>query len=124
MHFKLEVVAYAETYNKLKAAKDKKVPRSCVKDWTKQKPQLEAQLKASSSCSISSSKRLQGAGPPLKDKDFDEKLINWASEEAPCQPHDDPEKGAHFVDRRKFQGKQWLVGKVFASLDLTPSSGY
>ena len=31
-HFKLEVVAYAEKYNKSKAAKDKKVPRSFVKD--------------------------------------------------------------------------------------------
>jgi len=35
MHFKLEVVAYAEKYNKSKAAKDKKVPCSCVKDWMK-----------------------------------------------------------------------------------------
>ena len=44
------------------------------------------------------------------------------SEETPCQPHDDPERGAHFLDRRKFQGKHWLVGKVFASsqLGLTP----
>ena len=42
--------------------------------------------------------------------------------EAPCQPHDNPERGAHFVDQRKFQGKQWLVGKAFASsqLGLTP----
>ena len=62
MHFKLEVVAYYEKYVKATAAKGKKVPRSCVKNWTKQKAQLEAQLKASSSCSISSSKRLQGAG--------------------------------------------------------------
>ena len=77
MHFKLEVVAYAEKYNKPKAAKDKKVPRLCVKDWTKQKAELEARLKASLSCSISSSKRLQNARRPLKDKDFDEKLINW-----------------------------------------------
>ena len=81
MRFKLEIVAYAEKYNKSKAAKDKKVPRSCVKDWTKQKAQLEAQLKASLSCSISSSKRLQGAGRPLKDKDFDEKLINWVRQQ-------------------------------------------
>ena len=45
-----------------------------------------------------------------------------ASEETPCQPHDDTERGAYFVDRRKFQGKQWLVGKVFASsqFGLTP----
>jgi len=35
MHFELEVVAYAEKYNKSKAAKDKKVPCSCVKDWMK-----------------------------------------------------------------------------------------
>ena len=70
MYFKLEVVAYAEKYNKSKAAKIKKVPRSCVKDWMKQKAQLEAHLKASSSCSISSRKRLQGAGRPLKDKNF------------------------------------------------------
>ena len=76
MQFKLEVAAYAEKYNKSKAAKYKKVSRSCVKDWTEQKAHLEAQLKASSSCSISSNKRLQGAGRPLKDKDFDEKLIN------------------------------------------------
>ena len=81
MHFKLEVVAYAEKYNKSKAAKDKKVPRSCVKDWTKQKAQLEAQLKAPLSCSMSSSKRLQDAGRPLKDKDFDEKLINWVRQQ-------------------------------------------
>ena len=81
LHFKLEVVAYAEKYNKSKAAKVKNVPRSCVKDWTKQKVQLEAQLKASSSYSISSSKRLQSAGRPLKDKDFDEKLINWVRQQ-------------------------------------------
>ena len=54
---------------------------SYVKDWTKQKVQLEAQLKASSSCSISSSKLLQGAGRPLKDKDFNEKLINWVRQQ-------------------------------------------
>ena len=81
MHFKLEVVAYAEKYNKSKAAKIKKVPRSCVKDWMKQKAQLEAHLKASLSCSISSSKRLQGAGRPLKDRDFDEMLINWVRQQ-------------------------------------------
>ena len=81
LHFKLEVVAYAEKYNESKAAKVKNVPRSCVKDWTKQKVQLEAQLKASSSYFISSSKRLQGAGRPLKDKDFDEKLINWVRQQ-------------------------------------------
>ena len=81
MHFKLEVVAYAEKYNKSKAAKIKKVPRSCVKDWMKQKAQLEAHLKASLSCSSSSSKRLQGAGRPLKDKDFDEMLINWVRQQ-------------------------------------------
>lgn len=46
---KLEVVAYAEKHNKSKAAKDKKVSRSCVKDWTEQKAKAEAQLKASSS---------------------------------------------------------------------------
>ena len=61
MHFKLEFVAYAEKYNLSKAANDKKFPRSCVKDWTNQKVQLEAQLKASLLCSISSSKRLQDA---------------------------------------------------------------
>ena len=81
MHFKLKVVAYAEKYNKSKAAKNKKIPRSCVKDWTKQKAQLEAQLKASLLCSISSSKRLQGAGRPWKDKDFDKKLINWVRQQ-------------------------------------------
>ena len=81
LHFKPEVVAYAEKYNKSKAAKVKNVPRSCVKDWTKQKVQLETQLKASLSYSISSNKRLQGAGRPLKDKDFDEKLINWVRQQ-------------------------------------------
>ena len=81
MHFKLEVVAYAEKYNKSKAAKIKKVPRSCVKDWMKQKAQLEANLNTSLSCSISSSKRLQDAGRPLKDKDFDEMLINWVRQQ-------------------------------------------
>ena len=38
-------------------------------------------VKASSSCFISSSKRLQGAGRSLKDKDFDERLINWVREQ-------------------------------------------
>ena len=44
------------------------------------------------------------------------------SEEASCQPHDDPERCARFVDRRKFQGKQWLVGKIFSlsQLGFTP----
>ena len=81
LHFKLEVVAYAEKYNKSKAAKVKNVPRSCVKVWTKQKVELEAQLKAFSSYSISSSKQLQGPGRPLKDKNFDEKLINWVRQQ-------------------------------------------
>ena len=67
VHFRLEVVVYAEKYNQCKAAKDKKVPCSCVKDWTKQKAQLKAQLKASSSGFISSSKRLQDARHPLKE---------------------------------------------------------
>ncbi|KHJ91347.1 hypothetical protein OESDEN_08793 [Oesophagostomum dentatum] len=58
LKFKAEVTAYAEQHTKLKPAKDKKVPRSCVKDWTKQEAQLEAQS-------------------PLNDKDFDEKLISW-----------------------------------------------
>lgn len=79
LQFKLEVVAYAEKYNKSKAAKDKKVSRSCIKDWMAQKAQLKAQL-ISSPCS-SSGKRLQGAGRPLKDKDFDEKLINWVRQQ-------------------------------------------
>ena len=48
-------------------------------DETKSK--LEVRLKASSSCSISSSKQLQGARRPLKDKDFDEKLINWVRQQ-------------------------------------------
>ena len=74
---------YTEKYNKSKAAKVKNVPRSCVKDWTKQKVQLKAQLKAFSSYFISSSKRLQGARCPLKDKDFDKKLNNWVYEQ--CQ---------------------------------------
>ena len=47
----------------------------------KQKAQLEAHLKTSLSCSISSSKRLQGAGRPLKDKDFDKMLINWVRQQ-------------------------------------------
>ena len=81
MHFKLEVVAYAEKYNKSTAAKIKKVPRSCVEDWMKQKAPLKAHLKASLSCSSSSSKRLQGAGRPLKDKDFNKMLINWVRQQ-------------------------------------------
>lgn len=56
LQFKLEVVAYAEKYNTSKAAKDKKVSRSCVKDWKEQKEELEAQLKTSSSCFIFPSK--------------------------------------------------------------------
>ena len=82
MHFKLEIVAYAEKYNKSKATKIKKVPRSCVKDWMKQKAQLEAHLKTSLSCSISSSKRLQDAGRPLKEKGLDEMLINWVRQQS------------------------------------------
>ena len=78
--FKLEFVAYGEKYNKSKAAKDKKVPRACIQQWTEQKAQLEAQLKVSSP-SFSSTKRLQGAGRPLKDKDFDEKLISWVRQQ-------------------------------------------
>ena len=31
------------------------------------------------------------------------------SEEAPCQPHDDPDRGAHSVDRRNFKASNgWL----------------
>ncbi|KHJ93009.1 hypothetical protein OESDEN_07085 [Oesophagostomum dentatum] len=52
-----------------------------LKDWTKQEAQLEAQLKPTSSNLSISSKRLQGAGSPLNDKDFDEKLINWIRQE-------------------------------------------
>ena len=60
MHFKQVVVAYAEKYNKSKAAKIKKVPRSCVKDWMKQKAQLEAHSKTSLSCSIQCKQWLVG----------------------------------------------------------------
>ena len=38
------------------------------------------------------------------------------SEEAPCQPHNDPERGAHFVDRRKFQGNGWLENFCFVTI--------
>ena len=31
--FKLEVVKYAQNCNKAKAARDKNVPRTCVKNW-------------------------------------------------------------------------------------------
>ena len=46
------------------------------------------------------------------------------SEEALCQPQNDPERVPCFVDRQKFKVKQWLVGKGFASsqLGLTPTN--
>ena len=77
--FKLEVVKYAQNYNKAKAARDKNVPRTCVKNWINQRMQLESQLQQP--CSSSSDKRLHGAGRPLKDADFDEKLIAWVREQ-------------------------------------------
>ena len=42
--FKLEVVKYAQNCNKAKAARDKNVPRTCVKNWINQEMQLESQL--------------------------------------------------------------------------------
>ena len=77
--FKLEVVKYAQNHNKANAAGDKIVPRTCVKNWINQKMQLESQLQQP--CSISSDKRLHGAGRPFKDTDFDEKLIAWVREQ-------------------------------------------
>ena len=71
LKFKLEVVEYAEKHNKSKAARDKKVPRSCVKDWAKQKEELKKQLKTSLSNSKTPAKRLEGAGRKLKDSEFD-----------------------------------------------------
>ena len=58
---------------------DKNVPRTCVKNWSNQKMQLEFQLQRP--CSSSSDKRLHGAGRPLKDADFDKKLIAWVREQ-------------------------------------------
>ncbi len=77
LKFKLEVVKYAEKHNKSKAAKDMKVGRKQVQEWTKQKADLEAQLKTSQSRTKIPAKRLEGGGRKLKDADFDEKLISW-----------------------------------------------
>ena len=102
LHFKLEVVAYAEKYNKSKAAKVKNIPCSCVKDWMKQKVQLKAQLKASSSYSISSSKRLPRCQTSFEGQEFQQEAhqlgSSATSEETLCQSHDDPEGGTHFID--------------------------
>ena len=74
----------------------------------------------------SSSKRCQDAGCPLKDKDFDKKLINCVRQQRLKKFRVSrtmiQREETHFVNQRKFQGKHWLVGKVFASsqLGLTP----
>ena len=73
--FKLEVVEYAEEYDNSKAARKFKIDRASVRDWTKQKPQLEDQLKASRLNSKKHANRLEGGGRKLKDGEFDEKLI-------------------------------------------------
>ena len=80
LHFKLEVVAYSENIINQRLQKTRRFLVHASKIGPKQKAQLEAQLKAYSSCLISSSKRLQAAGHSLKDKDFDENLINWVRE--------------------------------------------
>lgn len=77
LKFKLEVVEYGENNSKRKAAKTFKVTQSRVQEWTKQKTQIEAQLKVSRSNSKTPVKRLEGAGRKLKDAEFDEKMINW-----------------------------------------------
>lgn len=81
LKFKLEVVEYAEKHNKSKAARDKKVPRSCVKDWAKQKEELKKQLKTSLSNSKTPAKRLEGAGRKLKDSEFDAQMIEWVRQQ-------------------------------------------
>ena len=87
MHFKLEVVAYSENTINQGLQKTRRFLVHASKIRPKQKAQLEAQLKASLSCFISSSKRLQGAGRSLKDKDFDERLINWVREQRQKKLH-------------------------------------
>ena len=81
LHLKLEVVAYSENTINQRLQKTRRFLVHASKIGPKQKAQLEAQLKASSSCVISSSKRLQGTGRSLEDKDFDERLINWVREQ-------------------------------------------
>ena len=87
MHFKLEVVAYSENTINQRLQKTRRFLVHASKIGPKQKAQLEAQLKASSSCVISSSKRLQGAGHSLKDKDFDENLIICVREQLQKKLH-------------------------------------
>jgi Brinker DNA-binding domain/Tc5 transposase DNA-binding domain len=80
LKFKLEVVEYAEEYGKHKAATKFKVDRASVRDWTKQKEEITVQL-ATRSNAKTSSKNLKGAGRPLKDREFDEKMINWVRQQ-------------------------------------------
>lgn len=72
LKFKLEVIKYAALWqNNSKAAKDKGVERTTLIKWIKQEDKIKEQLKGKSSL------RLFGAGRPLKDPAFDEKLLNW-----------------------------------------------
>ena len=126
LHFKQEVVAYAEKYNKSKAAKVKNVNSSFM---CQRLDETESTARSSVE-SVSVIFHLFKQAPRCRTsfegqgfrREANQMGSSATSEETPCQPHDDSERGAYFVDRRKFQGKQWLVGKVFASsqLGLTP----
>uniref|UniRef100_A0A0K0DZW9 HTH CENPB-type domain-containing protein n=1 Tax=Strongyloides stercoralis TaxID=6248 RepID=A0A0K0DZW9_STRER len=79
LNFKLMAVNYAEKNNNSKAARHFKVNRRQIQKWRNQKVEIESQLKLSNN--FFTNKRVHGAGRPLKDIDFDEKMINWIREQ-------------------------------------------
>lgn len=80
LKFKLKVIKYVEKHgNKSKAAKEFEIDIRRVREWCGQRAQIESKLNMSNSNTFA--KRIQGAGRPLKDSDFDERMINWAREQ-------------------------------------------
>ena len=70
--FKMEVVAYAQEHNKMKAARQFDIHRRCVQTWCKTKDKLEA---------ANNAKRMRLAEPPLAPAETLEVSISGITED-------------------------------------------
>uniref|UniRef100_A0A8R1HQP3 HTH CENPB-type domain-containing protein n=1 Tax=Caenorhabditis japonica TaxID=281687 RepID=A0A8R1HQP3_CAEJA len=100
LSLKREVINHAMQTNISLAARTFNVPRSCVQDWLKNKDAILDEKHVNMKF-----KRRKGAGRPLKDRDFDERLIGWVREEQ--------EKGVK-VSRRMIQQQAREMGEGVA----------
>uniref|UniRef100_A0A8R1DQJ4 HTH CENPB-type domain-containing protein n=1 Tax=Caenorhabditis japonica TaxID=281687 RepID=A0A8R1DQJ4_CAEJA len=73
LSFKKQVIEAARKTNISKASISYGVSRSCVRDWLK----IRSKIGEVVNCSEGKTRRLEGGGRPVSDKEFDESLVKW-----------------------------------------------